>query len=110
MTYARGPFHTLPALPDWITSARPETPVDVAFLSGAALAHLHLVVSQEEVPQPLLRARLALRAAETCVSRSGRPERAGALRDAVAFLQPGDQPGFCRKLWRDGISGYVICQ
>ena len=25
--------------------------------------------------------------------RSGRPERAGELRDAVAFLQPGDHPG-----------------
>ena len=41
----------------------------------------------------MLRERLALRAAEACVANSGRPERAGELRDAVAFLQPGDSPG-----------------
>ncbi len=27
------------------------------------------------------------------MARSGRPERAGDLRDVVAFLQPGDAPG-----------------
>lgn len=84
---------TLPRLPSWVTSARPETPEDVSFLSGAALAHLQLVLSREEVPQALLRERLALRAAEACVTLSGRSERARELRDAVAFLQPGDQPG-----------------
>lgn len=93
MTYARDAFDTLHAPPDWVTSARPETPEDVAFLSGAALANLHLVVSKQDVPQALLRARVALRAAETCVAHAGRPDRAGELRDAVAFLQPGDQPG-----------------
>ncbi|MCY4334856.1 MAG: DUF1403 family protein, partial [Litoreibacter sp.] len=75
------------------TSARPETSEDVAFLSGAALSHLHLVVGWENVPQNLLRARLALRAAEACVTHQGRPERASELRDAVAFLQPGDSSG-----------------
>lgn len=45
------------------------------------------------MPQTLLRARLALRAAEACVTRQGRPERVSDLRDAVAFLQPGDNPG-----------------
>ena len=69
----------------------------MAFLSGAALSHLHLVLGHEGVPQTLpkevLRARLALRAAEACVTHQGRPERAGDLRDAVAFLQPGDCPG-----------------
>ncbi len=52
----------LPQLPDWVTSARSETPEDVAFLSGAALSHLHLVLNREDVPQNLLRGRLALRA------------------------------------------------
>ena len=80
-------------MPTWVTSGRPETPEDVAFLSGAALSHLHLVLSWDEVPQILLRARLALRAAEACVTHQGRPERASELRDAVAFLQPGDSPG-----------------
>lgn len=84
---------SLPRMPPWVTSALPETPEDVAFLSGAALAHLHLVLYQEEVPQTLLRARLALRAAEVCVTHQGRHERAAELRDVVAFLQPGDSPG-----------------
>lgn len=93
MTYARNAFDNLPRLPTWVTSARAETPEDVAFLSGAALSHLHLVLMRGEVPQALLRERLALRAAAACVAMSGRPERAGELRDAVAFLQPGDSPG-----------------
>ncbi len=93
MTYAADSFDTLPRLPAWVTSASAETPEDVAFLSGAALNHLHLVVSREDAPQSLLRGRLALRAAEACASHQGRPERASELRDAVAFLQPGDSPG-----------------
>lgn len=97
MTFAR-PDHsidpdTLPRMPAWVTSARAETFEDVAFLSGAALNHLHLVLEHTEVPQALLRDRLALRAAETCVAFSGRPERAGELRDAVHLLRPGDLPG-----------------
>jgi hypothetical protein len=50
-------------------------------------------LGREEVPQTLLRDRLALRAAEACVAFSGRPERAGELRDAVHLLRPGDLPG-----------------
>ncbi|WP_150120488.1 DUF1403 family protein, partial [Sulfitobacter sp. HI0027] len=38
-------------MPTWVTSARPETPEDVAFLSGAALNHLHVVLGRAEVPQ-----------------------------------------------------------
>ena len=72
---------------------RAETPEDVAFLSGAALTHLHLVLGRADVPQALLRDRLALRAAEACVAFAGRPERAGELRDAVHLLRPGDLPG-----------------
>lgn len=93
MTYAADSFDTLPRMPSWVTSARAETLEDVAFLSGAALAHLHLVVGQAIVPQSLLRERLALRAAEACLGFSGRPERAGELRDAVHLLRPGDLPG-----------------
>lgn len=86
-------FDTLPRMPDWVTATRSETLEDVAFLSGAALNHLHLVLGHEEVPQALLRDRLALRAAEACVGFSGRPERATALRDTVHLLRPGDLPG-----------------
>jgi hypothetical protein len=97
MTFAR-PDHsidldTLPRMPAWVTSARAETTEDVAFLSGAALNHLHFVLGHLEVPQALLRDRLALRAAEACVAISGRPERARELRDAVHLLRPGDLPG-----------------
>jgi hypothetical protein len=84
---------TLARLPAWVTATRADTPMDVAFLSGAALAHLHLMLRRKEVPQALLRDRLALRAAEACVGISGRPERAGELRDAVHLLRPGDLPG-----------------
>ncbi|WP_428929530.1 DUF1403 family protein [Marinibacterium sp. SX1] len=97
MTFARldhiSDLDTLPRMPAWVTSARAETLEDVAFLSGSALNHLHLVLGREEVPQALLRDRLALRAAEACIAFSGRPERAGELRDAVHLLRPGDLPG-----------------
>jgi len=97
MTFAR-PDHisaldTLPRMPAWVTSARDETLEDVAFLSGAALNHLHLVLGHAEVPQALLRERLALRAAEACVAFSSRPERARELRDVMHLLRPGDLPG-----------------
>jgi hypothetical protein len=97
MTFAR-PEHsidtdTLPRMPAWVTSARVETLEDVAFLSGAALSHLHLVLASPNVPHALLRERLALRAAEACVAFAGRPERAADLRDAVHLLRPGDLPG-----------------
>ena len=88
-----GDTETIPRMPAWVTSARAETLEDVAFLSGAALGHLHLVFASDAVPHALLRDRLALRAAEACVGFSGRPERAAALRDAVQFLRRGDLPG-----------------
>ncbi|GLQ29271.1 DUF1403 family protein [Sulfitobacter pacificus] len=84
---------TLPRMPPWVTSARAETLEDVAFLSGAALATLHLVVGRADVPHALLRDRLSLTASEACMRLLGRPERAGELRDAVHLLRPGDQPG-----------------
>lgn len=84
---------SLPRMSPWVTSARAETLEDVAFLSGAALATLHLVVGRDDVPHALLRDRLSLTAAEACMRLLGRPERAGDLRDAVHLLRPGDQPG-----------------
>ena len=97
MTYARPSlttdFDTVPRMPFWVTSGKAEAPEDAAFLSGAALSYLHMVLGHDAVPQVLLRERLALRAAEVCVAHTGRMERAGELRDAVHFLQPGDHPG-----------------
>ncbi|UAB91655.1 DUF1403 family protein (plasmid) [Ruegeria sp. SCSIO 43209] len=110
MTFAR-PDHMsdvdmLPRMPGWVTSARAETLEDVAFLSGAVLNHLHVVLGRAEVPQALLRDRLALRAAEACMAFSGRPERAGELRDAVHLLRPGDLPGPAGEIclaWRRAV-------
>ena len=93
-------------MPPWVTSARAETLEDVAFLSGAALATLDVVVGRQDVPQTLLRARLALSAAEACGVFSGWPERAGDLRDAVHFLRPGDLPGPAGEIyqcWRRAV-------
>lgn len=97
MTSAR-PDHisdldTLARMPAWVTSTRAESAEDVAFLSGATLSYLHIVLGRKAVPQALLRDRLTLRAAEALVAFSGRPERAGELRDAVHLLRPGDLSG-----------------
>jgi len=97
---------TIPRMPSWVISARPETIEDVAFLSGVALSHLHLVLAHQDVPKSLLRARLALSAAETCVAFSGRPERARELRDIVSLLRPGDLPGPAGEIyvqWRRAV-------
>jgi len=110
MTFARKTFTddagTIPRIPSWGTREGAEAPEDVAFLSGAALNHLHLVLSIEDVPHALLRERLASAAAEACVVSTGRPERAGDLRDAVHFLQPGGHPGPAGEiymLWRQAV-------
>lgn len=107
MTLAR-PDHisdldTLPRMPAWVTSTRAETAEDFAFLSGAALNYLHGVLGRTGVLQALLRDRLALRAAEALVGFSGRPERAGELRDAVHFLRPDDLPGETYMAWHRAV-------
>ena len=114
MTFARydpiDNLDTILKIPSWITSARGETIEDVAFLSGAALSHLYVVLRHHAVPQAVLRDRLALRAAEACVSFSGRPERAAELRDAVHLLRPGDLPGPAGETclaWRRATEGPV---
>lgn len=83
----------IPRMPGWITSARAESPEDLAVLSGAALAHLHLVATAQVIPHALWRARLALGAAEACAALAGRREKATELRDALNLLRPGDHPG-----------------
>lgn len=58
MTFARpepaGDANTIAPMPGWVTSARAETPEDVAFLSGAALGQLHMVVMRDYLPQRLV--------------------------------------------------------
>lgn len=84
---------TLLRLPGWITAGPSETFEAAAFLSGAALAHLSMVTAAANVPLALWRDRLALAAAEVCVSHAGRREGARALRDAVHLTKAGDDPG-----------------
>lgn len=84
---------TPPPMPTWVTGGRVETLEEAAFLSGAALAHLHGVIGAEAVPHGVLRERLALGAAAACVGFAGRTEREAELRDAVHLLRPGDLPG-----------------
>lgn len=91
---------TIPRMPSWVIAGRAETSEDIAFLSGAALAHLHVALAQGDVPHDLLRARLALSAAEACVVMSGRPERASDLRDALHLMRPGDHPGPAGEIYR----------
>lgn len=101
---------TVPRLPSWISTGRIEEPEDMAFLSGAALSHLHIVLAQDELPHALLRDRLALRAAEACVAFTGRPERAGELRDAIHLLRLGDLPGPAGEIylsWRRAVEAQV---
>lgn len=92
--------NTIARMPSWVTLAGAQTPEDVAFLSGAALAHLHLVAAMEDLPHALWRARLALAAAEACVGFSGRRERAAELRDTVHLARPGDHPGPAGEIFR----------
>ena len=87
------PEVSLPIFPGWIRKGGADTIEDAGFLSGAALAHLHCVLLRNDLPAPLLRARLALKAASTCVGFTGRPEQAGDLRDALHLTRPGDLPG-----------------
>jgi len=96
----------LARMPSWVTSTRGEAIENMAFMSGAALSHLHLVVARADVPHSLLRERLALRAAEASVAFSGRSARAADLRDAVHRLRPGDQPGPAGEIyqrWRQAV-------
>ncbi len=94
---------TMPRMPGWITSARADAPEDVAFLSGAALSHLHLVAICLSLPHALWRERLALRAAEVCAGLAGRGERAPDLRDAVHLARPGDAPGPAGEIFRQWV-------
>ncbi|TCP39548.1 DUF1403 family protein [Rhodovulum marinum] len=104
-TPARDP-ESLPRMPAWVTRGGGQSAEDVAFRSGAALATLDLVAGSAEIPLGLLRDRLALAAAEACVARAGRPERARDLRDAVHLLRPGGAPGPAGAvfaLWRRAV-------
>ena len=101
-TRARPPddSSSIARMPGWIIGDILQTPEDAAFRSGAALAYLHRVAADPVIPHALWRARLALVAAEACVAFAGRREAAGALRDALHLLRPGDHPGPAGEVFR----------
>jgi len=77
-------------LPGWITLPQDDIPETVAFLSGAALATLDVVLrdSGGTLPGALLRDRLALDAAVACLKLEGRSDSASDIRDAVCLARP----------------------
>jgi hypothetical protein len=87
------PLPMLAPLPGWVTATPAETLEGAAFKSGAALAHLTLATTADQVPQALWRDRLALAAAEVSARISGRREGAAAMRDALHLTKTGDDPG-----------------
>lgn len=86
---------TLPQLPGWVTTGRPETLETVAFWSGAALTVLDQLVSDARygVPMNLLANRLALTAATATSKLEGRLAREADIRDAYHLTPPGEARG-----------------
>jgi len=90
-----------------MTGRKAESIEEMAFFSGAALARLDSATARAALPLPLLRDRLALHAAEACMIRTGRPERATDLRDAAHLTRPGDLPGPAGEVflaWRRAVA------
>jgi len=88
-------IQSIQLLPRWVTSSRSEAFEDVAFLSGAALVTLDVVLRDPDgtLPGALLRDRLALNAAVACLKLEGRNETASDIRDAVCLARAGDALG-----------------
>ena len=95
----------LSPLPDWTLPRREDGPERAAFLSGAALLHLHQAQASPAVPLALWRGRLALEAALASLNRAGKPKTASDLRDALHFLRPGDHPGPAGEVFRHWSRG-----
>ncbi|MEI4235161.1 DUF1403 family protein [Roseovarius sp. D22-M7] len=101
-----------PQIPDWARPSRDPNPEDWACFAGAAFAYLDVALRAPGVPLALLRDRLALRAAVACTALTGRPESAGALRDAVHLRCPGDSAGPAGETylqWRRAVARPVSC-
>ena len=90
-----------PMLPAWIVNA-PATDAlaaqgveGSAFLSGASLALLHMVLHDTvlAVPAGLLRSRLSLKASAACLKHEGRGDSEAAIRDGYLLTKPGDSRG-----------------
>jgi len=82
-----------PLTPSWLRRPGRDTLENMAFFAGAAFMQLDDWQGRPEGAHALFRARLSLDAASACLQYLGRPEQARDLRDALAFLRPGDLPG-----------------
>ena len=82
-----------PRIPHWASLTNAKTDEDLPFLSGAALATLHPVLSRPSLPGALLGERLALQATVACLKLEGRNENPSDIRDAVCLTRAGDSPG-----------------
>ncbi|MCB1743042.1 MAG: DUF1403 family protein [Gammaproteobacteria bacterium] len=101
-------LNTLPKLPGWVTTARPETIETVAFRSGTALTVLDQLVGDPRhcVPVKLLANRLALSAATATSKLEGRLAREADIRDAYHLTPRGEARGPDGDLlafWREGV-------
>ncbi len=99
--------NNLPKLPGWVTSRRAQSLDTVAFRSGAALAVLDQLISDERhgVPLKLLANRLGLSAATATSKLEGRMAREADIRDAYHLTPRGEARGPDGDLlafWRDG--------
>lgn len=85
----------LPPLPSWVTQNHGKVSECEAFLSGASLAMLHMMLADpaNSLPAELLRNRLALRAAEACLKLEGRRDSETEIRDAYSLARAGDELG-----------------
>lgn len=72
-----------------------ETQETASFVSGSALALLHLVLHDPNINAPvkLLQNRLALRAASHCLKLEGRAQTEADIRDAYLLTSQGDAMG-----------------
>lgn len=97
-----------PILPNWVMDrSAPETLENAGFVSGSALALLHVALADPNinVPTELLRNRLALRAAVHCLKLEGRGQSEADIRDAYLLTAAGDAmgpAGDMLALWRTG--------
>ena len=82
-------------MPRWVSATGADTPENLAFRAGAALAVLdHLVGDAAHgVPLRLLANQLALRAATATSALEGRLAREADIRDAYHLAPPGGDPG-----------------
>jgi len=80
-----------PTVPAWATPRGPvSSDAEAAFLAGAALTSLDIIIRYEPIWAGAWRQRLALKCAAAAVRLVGRSEDEAALRDAVLLTRPGD--------------------